>query len=65
MPASELDIAQSAYQWMQLHGDDAIPRARAMVEAMRQRGDHAGADFWLRVVDVIATLGTPPTDARH
>ena len=65
MPVSDLDIAQSAYQWMQLHRDDAIPKARAMVEAMRQRGDHEGADFWLRVIDVIITLGPPPTDARH
>ena len=36
-----------------------------MVEQMREKGDHDGADTWLRIIVAIGTLGTPPTDARH
>ena len=36
-----------------------------MVEAMRKKGDEAGADTWLRIIVAITTLGTPPTEARH
>ena len=65
MPVSDLDIARSAHAWMQLHGDDAVAKAREMVEAMRKKGDEAGADTWLRIIVAITMLGTPPTDARH
>ncbi len=65
MPISDLDIARSAHQWIQLHGDDAIAKARAMVEAMRAKGDAEGADTWLRIIVAVTTLGTPPTGARH
>ncbi len=33
MPVSDLDIARSAHLYIQLHGDDAIVKAREMVEA--------------------------------
>jgi hypothetical protein len=36
-----------------------------MVEAMRKKGDEAGADTWLRIIVAIGTLGEAPTDARH
>ena len=29
-----------------------------MVEAMRAKGDEAGADTWLRIIVAITTLGT-------
>jgi hypothetical protein len=32
---------------------------------MRRRGDIEGADTWLRIIVVIGTLGTLPTNARH
>ncbi len=65
MPVSDLDIARSAHQWMQLHGDGAIAKAREMVEAMRAKGDKDGTDTWLRIIVAITMLGTPLTDARH
>jgi hypothetical protein len=65
MPLSDLDIARSAHLWIQQHGEQAIAKAREMVEHMRAKGDAEGADTWLRIIAVITTLGSPPTDARH
>jgi hypothetical protein len=44
MPPSALDIARSAHQWPSLHRENAIAKAREMVEAMRKKGDKDGAD---------------------
>jgi hypothetical protein len=65
MAVSNLDIARSAHFFIQLHGDDATAKARAMVEQMRRRGDNDGADTWLRIIVAIGELGEPPTEARH
>jgi hypothetical protein len=65
MPASDLDIHRSAHLWIQRHGDQAVAKAREMVEEMRRKGDADGADIWLRIIAAIGTLGTLPTDARH
>jgi hypothetical protein len=42
MPVSDLDIARSAHLFIQLHGDEAIPKARKMVEEMRRKGYQEG-----------------------
>ena len=65
MPVSDLDIARSAHQWIQLHRENATAKAREMVETMRKKGDEDGADTWLRIIVAITTLGEPPTAARH
>ena len=65
MPVSDLDIQRQAYTWLQLHGDAATANAREMVEAMREKGDDAGAETWLRIIAAITTLGTPPTARRQ
>jgi hypothetical protein len=65
MPSSDLDIHRAAHQWIAQHGDDAVVKAREMVERMRERGDPEGADTWLRIIVAIGTLGAPPTDSRH
>jgi hypothetical protein len=65
MPTSDLEIHRAAYQWIAQHGDDAVAKAREMVETMRQRGDAEGADTWLRIIIAIGTLGAPPTDSKH
>jgi hypothetical protein len=59
MPVSDVDIARSAHQWISLHGENAMARAREMVETMRKKGDTEGADTWLRVIAAITT------GARH
>jgi hypothetical protein len=61
MSASEFDIHRSAHLFIQLHGDEAIAKAREMVEEMRRKGDHEGADKWLRIIVAIGELGEPPS----
>ena len=56
MAASDLDIQHSAHLWTQTHGDSALAKAREMVEEMRSKGDHDGADTWLRVIVAIGEL---------
>jgi hypothetical protein len=65
MPPSVLDITRTAHLWIQQHGDEATAKARQKADETRCRGDTEGADSWLRIIVVIGTLGTPPTDARH
>ena len=64
MPVSDLDITRSAHQWISLHGENAMVRARETVETMRAKGDTEGADTWLRIIVAIGTLGEPPTEAQ-
>jgi hypothetical protein len=65
MPVSDLDINRSAHLWIQQHGDQALAKAREVVEAMRRKGDEEGADTWLRIIAAISALGTPLSDATH
>ncbi len=65
IPISDLDIARSAHLYIQLHGDDAIAKAREMVERMQANEDKEGADTWLRIIVAITELGTAPTETRH
>ena len=65
MPVSDIDIQRTAHQWISLHGENAVAKAREMVETMRKKGDTEGADTWLRIIVAIGTLGEPPTAARH
>jgi hypothetical protein len=57
MPVSDLDIARSAHLFIRLHGVEATAKAREMVEEMRRKGDHDGADTWLRIIVAISELG--------
>ena len=65
MPVTDPDIHRLAHLWIQKHGQQATAKAREMVEQMREKGDHEGADTWLRIIVAIGTLGTPPTGSRH
>jgi hypothetical protein len=65
MPISDYDIQRLAHLFIQLDGDQATAKARKMVEEMRWKGDHEGADKWLRIIVAIGELGEPPTEARH
>ena len=65
MPASDIDIERLAHLFIRLDSEQATAKARKMVEEMRRKGDHEGADKWLRIIVAIGELGEPPTDARH
>jgi len=65
MPISDFDIQRLAHLFIQLDGEQAIAKAREMVEKMRRKSDEESADKWLRVIVAIGELGEPPTEARH
>ena len=50
MPISDFDIQRLAHLFIQLDGEQAIPKARKMVEEMRRKGDEESADKWLRII---------------
>ena len=65
MPVSDFDIQRLAHLFIQLDGEQATAKAREMVEELRRKGDHGGADRWLRIIVAIGELGEPPTETRH
>jgi hypothetical protein len=65
MPFSDFDIQRLAHLFIQLDGEQATAKAREMVEEMRRKGDHDGANKWLRIIVAIGELGDRPTDARQ
>ena len=65
MPLSDKDIHQLAHFFIRVHHDKATAKAREMVEQMRRKGDHEGADQWLRIIVAIGELGDPPKEVRH
>lgn len=50
MTTSDLEIFRSANLFFELHGEEAVAKARDMVRTMRERGDNDGADRWLRII---------------
>ena len=58
MAAPNLDIHRTAYLFVRLHGDAAGERARMIAERMHSKGDHDGADTWLRIIVAIGELGS-------
>ena len=52
----DIDVFRSANLFIELHGDDAVAKARDMVRSMQERGDNAGADTWLRIIVAIETM---------
>ena len=46
MTPSDLEIVRSATLFLELHGEEAIAKAR---DNMRERSDNDGADRWLRI----------------
>jgi hypothetical protein len=65
MPVSDLDIHRAAHLLIAQFGENALAKAREMVEAMRRRDDLEGADTWLRIIIAIGALRAPPTDAQR
>jgi hypothetical protein len=53
MTSSDLEIVRSATLFVELHGEEAIAKARDMVRTMRERGDNNGADRWLQIIEAL------------
>jgi hypothetical protein len=56
MTPSDLEIVRSATLFLELHGEEAITKARDMVRTMRERGDNNDADRWLRIIVEIEAM---------
>ena len=56
MSDSDLQIFRSANLFLELHGDDAVTKARDMVRTLNKRGDKDGADRWLRIIVAIEAM---------
>jgi hypothetical protein len=50
---SDADIARAARLWREFHGTRALAEARAVVLALREKGDLSAADRWLRLIIAI------------
>jgi hypothetical protein len=53
MTHPDVEIFRSANLFVELHGDEAMRKARAMARTMRGRGDSQGADRWLPIIVAI------------
>jgi hypothetical protein len=56
MAEPDLEIFRSANLFVELHGEEAITKARDMVRTMRERGDNDGADRWLQIIVAIEAM---------
>ncbi len=56
----DAEIFRSTNLFVELHGDEAITKAREMVRTMRERGDNDGADRWLRIIVAIEAIRQGP-----
>jgi hypothetical protein len=57
MPLFGLVIHRFAHLFIQLHREEASAKARAMVQEMRRKGDHEGAETWLYIIEAMGELG--------
>ena len=56
LSSSDIAVFRSANIYIELHGDDAVAKAREMVRTMRERGDSDGADRWQQIIVAIETV---------
>jgi len=61
MTVSDLDILRAAHLHLERYGDQAVAKAREMVQTLKERGDNDGADTWLRVIVAIETMRQEPS----
>jgi hypothetical protein len=65
MLVSDCVIRRFAHLFAHLHGDEAIVKAREMMEQLRRKGDQDGADTWLQITMEIGEFARVATVARH
>jgi hypothetical protein len=55
-------VQRTARIYSEIHGDQAVARARERVADLHKRGDPIGADMWLRIMVAIEGLRRPLGD---
>ena len=53
MAISDHYVQRTARLYSELHGDQAVAKARERVVDLQKRGDSIGADMWLRIIVAI------------
>jgi hypothetical protein len=59
MTIPDLHIQQTARNFIEQHGEEAVAQARERVNALQSRGDMMGADIWLRVIVAVGEMQKP------
>jgi hypothetical protein len=49
-------VRRTARIYSEIHGDQAVAKARERVADLQKRGDPIGADMWLRIIVAIEGL---------
>lgn len=56
MAVNDHYVQRTARSFSEIHGDQAVARARERVADLQKRGDPIGADMWLRIIVAIEGL---------
>jgi hypothetical protein len=64
MRVSDENVYFVAREWIRRYGGTATAVASEVVGAMRRLGNKDVAETWLRIIDAIGVLRTPPTQAK-
>ena len=56
MVVSDSDIHRAARLHLERHGDEAVAKARDLVQNLKKGGDNEAADAWLRIIVAIEVL---------
>lgn len=59
MPITDHYVNRSARSYIELHGEQAVPKARERVADLQARGDTIGADIWLRIIVAVEEMREP------
>jgi len=56
MAVNDYYVRRTARVYSEIHGDQAVAKARERVADLQKRGDSIGADMWLRIIVAIEGL---------
>jgi hypothetical protein len=57
-------VQRTARVYSEIHGDQAVAKARERVADLQRRGDPIGADMWLRIIVAIEGMRRSLGDGR-
>lgn len=57
-------VHRTARVYSEIHGDQAVAKARERVADLQKRGDSIGADMWLQIILAIDGLRRAPGDRQ-